>query len=259
MSGLAAGTRVVVTGAARGIGRALARRLVTGGCRVVVNDRDEAELRHVAEEVGAFGVPADVATEAGVTALVEASRQHLGGIDVWFGNAGIDRGRGLDTSERDWDASHQLNVMAHVRAARLLVPEWLERGEGRFVVTASAAGLLTMLEAPAYSVTKHGAVAFAEWLSVTYRHRGIVAQAICPQGVHTDMLARAGDLQELLSRDQALAPETVAEVAWEALDGEKFLILPHPEVAGYYNARACNTDTWLAGMNRLQRKVEEAR
>jgi len=258
MTGLKPGARVVVTGAARGIGRALAGRLAAGGCRVVVNDRDQAELAQVARHLGAFGVPADVGTEAGVTALVEAARDHLGGIDVWFGNAGVDRGRGLDTSEQDWDTAHQVNVMAHVRAARLLVPEWLERGTGRFVVTASAAGLLTMLEAPAYSVSKHGAVAFAEWLSATYRHRGIVVQAICPQGVRTDMLARSGDLQELLSRDQALAPETVAEAVWEALDGERFLVLPHPEVAGYYTARACNTDTWLGGMNRLQRKVEEA-
>lgn len=254
--GLAPGTRVVVTGAARGIGRALASRLARGGCRVVVNDRDQAELGGVAEELDAFGVPADIGTEAGVTALVEAAREHLGGIDVWFGNAGIDRGRGLDISDRDWADSHEVNVMAHVRAARLLVPEWVERGEGRFVVTASAAGLLTMLEAPAYSVTKHGAVAFAEWLSVTYRHRGIIAQAICPQGVRTDMLARSGDLQELLSRDEALEPETVADVVWEALAGDRFLILPHPEVAGYYSARACNTDTWLSAMNRLQRKIE---
>jgi NAD(P)-dependent dehydrogenase (short-subunit alcohol dehydrogenase family) len=161
-------------------------------------------------------------------------------------------------SEQDWADTHELNVMAHVRAARLLVPEWLERGAGRYVVTASAAGLLTMIDAPAYSVSKHAALAFAEWLSVTYRHRGIVVQAICPQGVQTDMLARSGDLQELLSRDAALAPDTVAETVWEALGGERFLILPHPEVAGYYAARASDTDGWLAGMNRLQRKVEQS-
>jgi NAD(P)-dependent dehydrogenase (short-subunit alcohol dehydrogenase family) len=258
-TGLEAGTRVVVTGAARGIGRALATRLVAGGCRVVVADRDVAQLAEVAERLGAVAVPGDLATEADVTVLVEAARERLGGIDAWFGNAGVDLGRGLGTSEQDWAATYEINVMAHVRAARLLVPEWLERGGGRFVVTASAAGLLTMLEAPAYSVSKHGAVAFAEWLSATYRHRGIVVQAICPQGVRTDMLARSGELQDLLSRDAALAPETVAEAVWEALGGERFLILPHPEVAGYYSARACNTDTWLGGMNRLQRKIEEAR
>jgi NAD(P)-dependent dehydrogenase (short-subunit alcohol dehydrogenase family) len=254
--GLQSGSRVVVTGAARGIGRALATRLAQGGCRVVVNDRDEAELTAVAEQIGATPVRADVATEAGIGDLVTAAREHLGGIDAWFGNAGIDRGRGLEMSEQEWADTHEINVMAHVRAARLLVPEWLERGSGRFVVTASAAGLLTMIGAPAYSVSKHAAVAFAEWLSVTYRHRGIVVQAICPQGVRTDMLARSGDLEALLSRDSALEPEQVAEATWEALGDDRFLVLPHPEVAGYYAARAHDTDAWLAGMNRLQRKVE---
>ena len=255
---LAPGSRVVVTGAARGIGRALATRLAHGGCRVVVNDRDQAELDTVAAELGALAAPADVATETGVEALVTAARERLGGIDAWFGNAGIDRGRGLEMSEQDWAETHELNVMAHVRAARLLVPEWLERGSGRFVVTASAAGLLTMIGAPAYSVSKHAAVAFAEWLSVTYRHRGIVVQAICPQGVRTDMLARSGELEALLSRDTALPPEAVAEAAWEALDDDRFLVLPHPEVAGYYATRATDTDAWLGGMNRLQQKIEHA-
>lgn len=258
-AGLAPGTRVVVTGAARGIGRALATRLAAGGCRVVVADRDAEPLAEVARGLDALAVPGDVAGETGIATLVEAARDHLGGIDAWFGNAGIDRGRGLEMSEQDWADTHELNVMAHVRAARLLVPGWLERGSGRFVVTASAAGLLTMLDAPAYSVSKHAAVAFAEWLSVTYRHRGIVVQAICPQGVQTDMLTRSGELQQLLSRDEALAPDVVAETVWQALGSERFLILPHPEVAGYFAARAGNTDTWLGGMNRLQRKIEEAR
>lgn len=147
--------------------------------------------------------------------------------------------------------------MAHVRAARLLVPEWAERGAGRFVVTASAAGLLTMLGAPAYSATKHAAVAFAEWLSVTYRHRGVVVQAICPQGVRTRMLEQSGDLEELLSHDTALTPEQVATQAVDALAGDEFLILPHPEVAGYYATRAGATDKWLHGMNKLQQRLEE--
>jgi len=148
-------------------------------------------------------------------------------------------------------------VLAHVRAARLLVPEWLERGAGRFVVTASAAGLLTMLGSPTYSVSKHAAVAFAEWLSATYRHRGVVVQAICPQGVRTRMLDNAGPLQELLSHDTAIAPEDVAEAMWQAMADDRFLVLPHPEVAGYYANRAAQTDRWLAGMNKLQRRLEE--
>ena len=266
MAALTAGSGVVVTGAARGIGRALAARLAAEGCRVVVADVDADELARTAGELGAHAVPADLATEAGVSALVEAARAELGRIDAWYGNAGIDRGRGLEASEEDWAASYDVNVLAHVRAARLLVPEWVERAAqdgpeephgGRFVVTASAAGLLTMVGAPAYSVTKHAVVAFAEWLSVTYRHRGVVVQAICPQGVQTSMLERSQGLQELLSHDVALTPDQVADAAWEAAQGDRFLVLPHPQVAGYYAARATDPDRWLGGMNRIQRRLEE--
>jgi NAD(P)-dependent dehydrogenase (short-subunit alcohol dehydrogenase family) len=260
MPALAAGDGVVVTGAARGIGKALAARLAAEGCRVVLADLDADELARTAAELGGHPVPGDAASEEGVAALVAAATEHLGGIDAWFGNAGIDRGRGLDASEADWQASYEVNVMAHVRAARLLVPGWLERGAGRFVVTASAAGLLTMLGSPTYSVSKHGAVAFAEWLSATYRHRGIVVQAICPQGVQTSMLERSGPLQGLLSHDSALTPEQVADAAWTAAQGEGFLVLPHPEVARYYAARAGDTDRWLDGMNRIeQRLMQETR
>lgn len=255
---LARGSGVVVTGAARGIGRALATRLAAEGCRVVVGDLDAGALAVTAREIGAYAVPGDSASVEGAAALVEAARGHLGTIDAWYGNAGVDRGRGLDATEADWALSHEVNVMAHVRAARLLVPEWVERGAGRYVVTASAAGLLTMLGAPAYSVTKHGAVAFAEWLAATYAHRGIVVQAICPQGVKTDMLTRSGELQELLSHDAALEPEDVAAMAWEAAQDDRFLVLPHPEVAGYYQARATDTGRWLRGMNHLQTRLEGA-
>ena len=142
--------------------------------------------------------------------------------------------------------------MAHVRAARLLVPRWLEHGGGRFVVTASAAGLLTALGTATYSVTKHSAVAFAEWLSATYRHRGIVVQAICPQGVQTDMLAATGPMRNMLATD-AVTPEVVADVTWQALQDDRFLILPHGEAAEYYRQRATDPDRWLGGMNKLQR------
>ena len=251
------GQGVVVTGAGHGIGRALATRLAAEGARVVVNDLDAAAATLVAEEIGGHAIPGDAASEQGVIALVDAARAHLGGIDIWFANAGIDRGHGLQASEEDWAAALEVNVLAHVRAARLLVPEWVERGAGRFVVTASAAGLLTMLGSPTYSVSKHAAVAFAEWLSATYRHRGVVVQVICPQGVKTRMLENAGPLQGLISHDTALAPEDVAEATWQALQDDRFLVLPHPEVAGYYANRATGTDRWLAGMNKLQRRLEE--
>lgn len=247
---------VVVTGAGHGIGRALAARMSAEGARVVVNDLDAAAAERVAAEIGGYAAPGDAASEDGVAALVETARGHLGPVDVWFANAGIDWGHGLDAPESDWAACLDVNVLAHVRAARLLVPDWVERGGGRFVVTASAAGLLTMLGSPTYSVSKHAAVAFAEWLSATYRHRGVVVQAICPQGVRTRMLANAGVLEEVLSHDSALEPEDVAEAMWWAMGDDRFLVLPHPEVADYYALRATETDRWLDGMNKLQRLVD---
>lgn len=173
---------VVVTGAGHGIGRAIARRLAEAGERVVVNDLDGDAADAVAAEIDGTAVPGDAATEAGVVALLATARQHLGRIDIYFANAGTDVGGGIDAAEDDWARSWEVNVLAHVRAARTLVPDWLEDGGGgRFVVTASAAGLLSMLGSAPYSVSKHAAVAFAEWLSATYRHRGVVVQALAPR------------------------------------------------------------------------------
>ena len=258
------GAGIVVTGAGRGIGAALATALASAGARVVVADLDAAGVEQTVGAIAAagglaYGVPGDAASESGVTALVTAARERLGAIDAWFANAGVDRGHGRDASEADWELSWQVNVMAHVRAARLLVPEWVRAGRGRFVVTASAAGLLTMLGAPAYSVTKHGAVAFAEWLSATYRHRGVVVQAICPQGVQTRMLDESGPLKHLLSRDAVLTPEQVAEQTLAALGGDELLILPHPQVHGYYRARVGDTDRWLTAMNEIQQQQGEVK
>lgn len=252
----ASGSTAVVTGAAGGIGRAIASRLAAEGFRLVLADLDPA-VESVAAPLGATAVVGDCASEAGVARLVDTALSDLGRVDVFFANAGTDVGRGLDTPDAAWAAALEVNVMAHVRAARLLVPRWLQQNrEGRFVVTASAAGLLTMIGSAPYSVSKHGAVAFAEWLRATYGHRGIVVQAICPQGVRTRMLDQAGPLKELLSRDRALEPEEVADVVWQALRGDAFLVLPHPEVAGYYQARVADTDAWLAGMGRLQAKLD---
>lgn len=255
------GSTVVVTGAGNGIGAALARTLAGKGARVVLSDLDEAGAERTSREITDAGgealvVAGDAASEEGITSLVQRTRAAYGEIDAWFANAGVDRGNGLETAEADWESAFQVNMMAHVRAARLLVPGWVERGRGRFVVTASAAGLLTMLGAPAYSATKHGAVAFAEWLSATYRHQGVVVQAICPQGVQTSMLAGAGPYQELLGQDTALTPQQVADDVMEALQGEDFFILPHPEVADYYTKRATTPDRWLKGMNKIARTIE---
>lgn len=250
------GAGIVVTGAGHGIGRALARRLAGAGARVVVNDLDGDAAHAVAAEIGGFAAPGDAASELGVDRVIEAATQHLGFVDAYFANAGVDLGGGADAPEEDWALSWEVNVMAQVRAARRLLPSWLEAGRGRFVITASAAGLLTMLGSAPYSTTKHAAVAFAEWLSATYGGKGIVVQAICPQGVRTRMLEDAGPVQALLAKEDPLAPEDVADLVVAALGDDRFLVLPHPKVADYYAARAQDTDRWLRGMRKLQRTLD---
>ncbi|WP_328540985.1 SDR family oxidoreductase [Streptomyces sp. NBC_00344] len=248
------GAGVVVTGAGGGIGAALARRFVAEGARVVVNDLDAAKAKAVAVEIGATAVPGDASE------IVDAARDALDGrVDVYCANAGLGSPGDPFADEAVWAAAWDVNVMAHVRAARALLPDWLERGEGRFVSTVSAAGLLTMIGAAPYSVTKHGALAFAEWLSLTYRHRGVKVHAICPQGVRTDMLTSAGSAGSLVLAPTAIEPEDVADALLEAIGTDRFLVLPHPEVAGYYQARAADPDRWIGNMNHLQQKWEAGR
>ncbi|MFZ0079050.1 MAG: SDR family oxidoreductase, partial [Trebonia sp.] len=183
------GAGIVITGGGGGIGRAIARRFAAGGGRVVVNDLDPGAAAAVAAETGGLAVPGDAGTEQGVRDLVAAATEHLGEIDIYCSNAGTVGGTGPDTPEDEWQRAWEVNTLAHVRASRALLPGWLARGRGTFVVTASAAGLLTMLGAAPYSVTKHAAAAYAEWLAATYAHRGLTVHCICPQGVRTDMLA----------------------------------------------------------------------
>jgi NAD(P)-dependent dehydrogenase (short-subunit alcohol dehydrogenase family) len=253
------GAGVVVTGGGSGIGRAIARRLADGaGARVVVNDIDPAAAAVVAAEIGGFAVPGDAATEDGVRELISAAREHLGEIDVYCANAGIGTGTGPETPEADWQRAWEVNTMAHVRATRELLPAWLDRGRGTFVVTASAAGLLTMLGTAPYSVTKHAAVAYAEWLAATYAHRGLTVHCLCPQGVRTQMLAGSGRAGQIVLMGNAIEPEQVADALWDAMAEGRFLVLPHPEVQDYYTLRASDTGKWLRGMSRLQQKIEEA-
>ncbi|MEV5320014.1 SDR family oxidoreductase [Streptomyces sp. NPDC052687] len=248
------GAGVVVTGAGGGIGAALARRFAAEGARVVVNDLDAEKAKAVAGEIGGIAVPGDA------SAVVGEARDALGGVvDVYCANAGVASGGSEAAGEDVWALAWDVNVMAHVRAAHALLPGWLERGGGRFVSTVSAAGLLTMIGAAPYSVTKHGAYAFAEWLSLTYRHRGVKVHAICPQGVRTDMLTASGSAGELVLQPTAIEPEAVADALFAGIEEDRFLILPHPEVAGYYQARAADPDRWLGNMNHLQRKWEAAR
>ena len=252
------GAGVVVTGGGAGIGRALARGLAAAGARVVVNDLNFEAATAVAREIGGYPVPGDAATEEGVRALVATARDCLGEIDIYCSNAGIAAGTGPDAPEPDWQRSWEVNVMAHVRASRELLPAWLERGRGCFVVTASAAGLLTMLGAAPYSVTKHAAEAYAEWLAATYGHRGLTVHCICPQGVKTRMLAESGEAGKVVLQDAAIEPEQVADALLEGMAAGRFLILPHPAVGDYDRMRAGDTDRWLRGMNRMQQRIEEA-
>ncbi|HEX4831573.1 MAG TPA: SDR family oxidoreductase [Trebonia sp.] len=252
------GAGVVVTGGGGGIGRAIARRFAADGARVVVNDLDAGAAAAVAAEVGGHAVAGDAGTRDGVEELIAAATRALGEIDVYCSNAGTGVGAGPDSPEDEWQRAWEVNTLSHVRAARALLPGWLERGRGTFVVTASAAGLLTMLGAGAYSATKHAAVGFAEWLAATYAHRGLAVHCVCPQGVRTQMLASTGRAGDVVLRDSAIEPEQVAGELARAMAEGHFLVLPHPEVRDYYVARAADTDRWLRGMSRLQQRIEEA-
>lgn len=261
----------VVTGGAGGIGAALARALVGAGAQVTVVDRDGGRVAEVVAgiEAGhpgrALAVAGDISDEAVITDLLERTRRAFGPVDLYCANAGVG-GTASDgvSDEDDWSLALQVNLMAHVRAARLLVPEWLERGRGYFLTTASAAGLLTQLGSAPYSVTKHGAVAFAEWLSVTYGDRGVRVSCLCPMGVNTDMLnagraetegAAAAAARQVTASGAVLEPEQVAQAVLAGIAEERFLILPHPEVLTFFQRKGSDYDRWLGGMRRLQARI----
>jgi NAD(P)-dependent dehydrogenase (short-subunit alcohol dehydrogenase family) len=269
------GKTAVVTGAASGIGRALAEQLSAAGARVVVSDIDfQGALRVAAGIEGerpgsAVPVACDVALEGEVGTLVDRAEAAFGPVDLFCANAGVGGGHDIDTPDEGWEHAWAVNVHAHVYAARRLVPGWVERGHGYFLSTASAAGLLTALGSAPYSVTKHAAVAFAEWLDITYRDRGVRVSCLCPMAVDTRLLNESADLpgrqrltyNVMVSTGDVLSPDTVAAAALEGIRDERFLILPHPEVAAYMQAKASDTDGWLDGMRRLQahhlRELEE--
>ncbi|MCO8272345.1 SDR family oxidoreductase [Actinoplanes sp. TRM 88003] len=256
--------RVVVTGAGGGIGAALARRFAAEGAEVVVNDVDPAAAEAVASEIGGLPVPGDAANEQDTQRLIDTAWAELGGIDLFCANAGVLTAGDENTPDDVWTRDFAVNVMSHVYVTRALLPRWLDQGEPkRLVITVSAAGLLSLLGSAPYAVTKHAALAYAEWLRATYHHRGITVQALCPQGVRTDMLTRGsarGSASAALLAESALEPDVVAAKVGEALQGDSFLILPHAEVAEFYQLRAADPDRWLGGMNKMQRAFEgEAR
>ncbi len=245
----------VVTGGARGIGRALCRRFAAeGAAAVVVADRDLDQAAEVAGEISGLALRCDVGVEAEVQSIVRRTMEAYGRIDLFCSNAGIAVKGGADASDDDWDRSWRVNFLSHVYAARAVLPKMLEQGSGYLLQTASAAGLLTEMGSAPYSVTKHGAVAFAEWLSIHYRERGIGVSCLCPMGVETDMLL-ADDPHVAYLRLSSVTPEDVAEKVIQGLAAEQFLILPHAEVLDFFRYKADNYDRWLNGMRRLNRKI----
>lgn len=250
----------VVTGGAKGIGLALAEAFVAEGARaVVIVDLDQREVDLATARLGerAVGYAVDVSDRASVAALVDDVEARVGPIDLFVSNAGIGTGAGVEATDEAWQRILGVNVLAHVHAAEAVLPSMLARGEGYLLSTASAAGLLTQIGDLPYSVTKHAAVAVAEWLAITYGDRGITVSCLCPQGVRTDLLASAMGLTsvETVVAQGLIEPADVAAAVIDGLRDERFLILPHPEVAQYYERRATDTDRWIAGMRRLQARI----
>ena len=260
----------VVTGAANGIGAALARRFHASGARVVLADRDQDNVEKVAAELNAarpdsaMAFVADVGTEEGNVRLIEAARERFGFIDLFFANAGVAMGTDLAaTDEATWATAMNINLHAHRWAAKHLMDEWLAAGHGYFCSTASAAGLLSQIGSATYSVSKHAAVAFAEWLSITYGDRGIRVTCLCPQGVNTNMLnppdnaggvvRGGGDVVK--ASGSVLEPAEVADIVHDHIVAERFLVMPHPEVHVYEKRKVDDRDRWLAGMRKLQARI----
>ena len=261
------GSNVVVTGAAGGIGEALATRFHAAGARVVISDVQAEKLQAVADRLNAvradsaLAVPTDIGTEAGNAALVHTAENAFGPIDLFFANAGVGIGRDPLSPESEWELAFNVNVHAHRWAAKYLLPGWLARGRGYFCSTASAAGLLSQIGSAPYSLTKHAAVSFAEWMSITYGDAGVRVSVLCPQGVNTDMLNAGSDLTAgpgaavVRASGVVLEPSDVAEVVAAAIAAEQFLILPHPEVLTYLQRKTADYGRWLGGMRKLQARI----
>ena len=251
----------VVTGGGSGIGEALAKRFVQEGARfVVVADRDGANAERVAAELGGKGEAAvlDVVDEAATKAMVDGVLERHGPIDLFVANAGYGKAGGLELSNEDFQRMWEVHAMAHVYAARAVLPSMIARGEGYLLTTASAAGLLTQMDSVIYAMTKHAAVALAEWLAINHHHQGIRVSTLCPQAVRTNIMgnaARSNNSVRQAAGDGVLEPEQLAQTVIEALAEERFWVLPHPEVATYAKRKNDDVDRWLAGMRRFQARL----
>ncbi len=252
------GRVVIVTGGGGGIGGALCRRFrADGASQVVVSDIDRQSAEAVAAEIGGTAVPADVTLESDVQGLVLRTVKEFGRVDIFCSNAGIAFGGGPEASDAAWRRSWDVHVMAHVYAARALLPGMRARGEGYIVGTISAAALLNHILAAPYAVTKAAGLSFFEWMAIAYHDQGIRVSALCPQGVRTAMLAQEGERSFLAAG--ALDPPQVAEAVVDAIREERFLILPHAEVGEFFQRKATDYDRWLRGMRRLRGRILEAR
>lgn len=250
------GSVAVVTGGGGGIGSAIARELnARGAANVVVADIDRQAAESTAESIGGHAIAVDLSTEEGNSTLVDDTFSKFGRLDIFFANAGVALGGGPDAPDADWDTAWRVNVMSHVWTARHLIPRWLAGEPGHIITTASAAGLLTNLAAAPYAVTKAGAVAFADWLAVTYGDDGVGVSCICPLGVDTRMVPDADNPVGAMLRFNLVSPEHVATVACDAVENGDFLVLPHPEVADYVAYKAKHRVEWIEAMRRLQAKL----
>lgn len=247
---------VVVTGGASGIGRALCRRFAREGANVVVADLDLDAANRVAAECRGLAVRCDVGKESDIKQLVASAEQCYGPVDLFCSNAGLFFGEAehsASAANAAWQTSWEVHVMAHVYAARAVLPAMIERGEGYLVNVASAAGLLSQIGDAAYSATKHAAVGFAESLSITHHDDGIRVSVVCPQYVATPMLGYGDD--ETGDVDGVISPADLADTVLEGIAQERFLILPHPQVADYIRHKGADYDRWIGGMRKLRRKV----
>ncbi|WP_068401751.1 SDR family oxidoreductase [Kribbia dieselivorans] len=263
----------IVTGAAGGIGAALAEALLEAGARVVISDLDGDRLAETAGRLDGgsstvVAVAGDASSDEVIAQMIAAATEHFGPVDLFFANAGIGDGSGLAATDAQWDLALNVNLLAHVRAARQLVPGWVERGSGYFVSTASAAGLLTQIGSATYTVSKHGAVGFAEWLAVTYGAQGVGVSCLCPMGVDTDLLRSGMSSNEgsggavakaaVTNAGAVLAPRDVADQTLAAVAERRFLITPHAEVLEFARRKLSDHDRWIAGMQRFQSTLTES-
>ncbi len=249
------GKTVVVTGAAGGIGKGLAERFAQDGATVVCSDIDLAAAQTVASGIGGHAYPCDVSSEAQTKALIDHVESEIAPIDLFCANAGILTLGGPDVPDDDWNRIWTINVMSHVWMARHLVPRMIERGNGYVLITASAAGLLNQPGAAPYGVTKHAAVGFAEWLSLTYGHKGLGVSVLCPQAVRSEMTREHE--ASVAAIDGMLEPEDVANACVDAIHAEQFLVLPHPQVLDYIRLKSADYDRWLGGMRKLNQQFVE--